>query len=167
MGQKDPPKRTQTPKVQDLLTNSIEIDFTSDSVHEATGFRVEWESVKGECGGRVNATGQGTTLIATPGYPQGYPPGLNCTWYIDTSVDQVMRLEFSSDFEVGTKTGTDSDCGRSDAFVTASLDNQFLEYEFTADNLGEFTAYQIKIVMSGTNQAYPVRIKELRTIALK
>jgi len=57
--------------------------------------------------------------------------------------------------------------GRSDAFVTASLDNQFLEYEFTADNLGEFTAYQIKIVMSGTNQAYPVRIKELRTIALK
>ena len=57
--------------------------------------------------------------------------------------------------------------GRPDAFVPASLDNQFLEYQFTADNLGEFTGYQIKIVMSGTNQAYPVRIKELRTIALK
>ena len=57
--------------------------------------------------------------------------------------------------------------GKSDAFVPASLDNQFLEYQFTADNLGEFTGYQIKIVMSGTNQAYPVRIKDLRTIALK
>ena len=27
--------------------------------------------------------------------------------------------------------------------------------------------YRIKIVMSGTNQAYPVKIKDLRTIALK
>jgi len=57
--------------------------------------------------------------------------------------------------------------GKPDAFVPASLDNQFLEYQFTADNLGEFIGYQIKIVMSGTNQAYPIRIKDFRTIALK
>ena len=57
--------------------------------------------------------------------------------------------------------------GLPDAFVRASLDNQFLEYQFTADNVGEFTAYQIKIVMSGTNQAYAPRIKELRAIAIK
>ena len=57
--------------------------------------------------------------------------------------------------------------GLPDVFVPASLDNQFLEYQFTADALGEFSGYQIKIVMSGTNQAYPVRIKELRTIAIK
>jgi len=57
--------------------------------------------------------------------------------------------------------------GKPDAFVPASLDNQFLDYQFTVDNIGEFVGYQIKIVMSGTNQAYPVRIKDIRTIALK
>jgi len=57
--------------------------------------------------------------------------------------------------------------GRSDTFVSASLDNQFLEYQFTADNLDLFTGYTIKIVMSGTNQAYPPRIKELRTLAIR
>ena len=57
--------------------------------------------------------------------------------------------------------------GLPDTFVPSSLDDQFLEYEFTANSLGEFSGYQIKIVMSGTNQAYPVRIKELRTIATK
>ena len=57
--------------------------------------------------------------------------------------------------------------GRPDAFVSSSLDNKFKEYEFTADNLGLFNGYVIKIVMSGTNQAYPPRIKELRTIATR
>lgn len=57
--------------------------------------------------------------------------------------------------------------GRPDTFVSSSLDNQFKEYEFTANNLGLFNGYVIKIVMSGTNQAYPPRIKELRTIAVR
>ena len=57
--------------------------------------------------------------------------------------------------------------GRPDNFVSSSLDNQFKEYEFTADNLSLFNGYVIKIVMSGTNQAYPPRIKELRTIAIR
>ena len=57
--------------------------------------------------------------------------------------------------------------GKPDAFVPASVDNQFLEYQFSADNLGEFIGYSIKIIMTGTNQAYAPRIKELRTIALK
>ena len=57
--------------------------------------------------------------------------------------------------------------GRPDTFVSPSLDNQFLEYQFTADDLDLFTGYTIKIVMSGTNQAYPPRIKELRTIAVR
>ena len=56
--------------------------------------------------------------------------------------------------------------GKPDSFVSSSLDNQFKEYEFTANNLGLFNGYVIKIVMSGTNQAYPPRIKELRTIAV-
>jgi hypothetical protein len=57
--------------------------------------------------------------------------------------------------------------GRPDNFVSSSLDDEFKEYEFTADNLGLFNGYTIKIVMSGTSQAYPPRIKELRTIAVR
>jgi len=57
--------------------------------------------------------------------------------------------------------------GLPDLFVRPSLDNEFLEYQFTADNLDLFTGYAIKIVMSGTDQARPIRIKELRTIAIR
>lgn len=57
--------------------------------------------------------------------------------------------------------------GKPDYFVSSSLENEFKEYEFTANNLGLFNGYVIKIVMSGTNQAYPPRIKELRTIAVR
>lgn len=57
--------------------------------------------------------------------------------------------------------------GRPDVFVSPSLNNQFLEYQFTADNLDLFTGYTIKIVMSGTNQAYAPIIKQLRTIAVR
>jgi hypothetical protein len=56
--------------------------------------------------------------------------------------------------------------GLSDVFVPASLDNQFLEYDFSANNLGSFTGYVIKIVASGTNQAYAPRFRDLRSIAL-
>lgn len=56
--------------------------------------------------------------------------------------------------------------GLPDIFVPASLENQFLEYEYTANNLGVFTGYTIKIVVSGKNQAYAPRFKDLRSIAL-
>ena len=57
--------------------------------------------------------------------------------------------------------------GRSDTIVTPSESNQFKEYQFTVDNLPEFTGFTIKIVMSGTNQAQPPRIKDLRAIAVR
>ena len=57
--------------------------------------------------------------------------------------------------------------GSADILVAPSVDGEFLEYQFTADNLGQFTGYIIKIVMSSTNQAYPVKIKQLRSIATR
>ena len=54
-----------------------------------------------------------------------------------------------------------------DRSVPASVnDNDFREYEFTANDLDEFVGFQIKIVSSGTNEAYPPRFKDLRVIAL-
>ena len=56
--------------------------------------------------------------------------------------------------------------GKPDVFVPASQEDEFREYEFTVDNLDEFIGFQIKIVSSGTNEAYPPRFKDLRAIAL-
>ena len=56
--------------------------------------------------------------------------------------------------------------GRPDTLVPASVENEFREYEFTIDNLDEFVGFQIKIVISGTNEATPPRFKDLRAIAL-
>jgi len=59
-----------------------------------------------------------------------------------------------------------SNNGKPDTFVPASAENEFREYEFTIDNLDEFVGFQIKIVISGTNEARPPRFKDLRAIAL-
>ena len=64
-------------------------------------------------------------------------------------------------------TDSSNNDGRPDLFVPESVNGQFREYQFTADNLPEFTGFTIKIVMSGTNQAQPPSIKELRSIAIK
>jgi len=56
--------------------------------------------------------------------------------------------------------------GLPDRFVSASLEGEFKEYEFSANNLGNFTGFMIKIVMSGTDQAYTPIFRDLRVIAL-
>lgn len=56
--------------------------------------------------------------------------------------------------------------GRPDTIVTPSGEGEFKDYQFTADDLPQFTGFTIKIVMSGTNQARPPRIKQLRAIAV-
>ena len=43
---------------------------------------------------------------------------------------------------------------------------QFVEHEFTANNLPQFTAYQVKIECISTSSATPVRLRDFRVIAL-
>ena len=57
--------------------------------------------------------------------------------------------------------------GEEDTGVTsAEDDNTFQEYQWTVSNIPDFTTYQLKIVMKGTNSAYPPIIRDLRSIAL-
>jgi hypothetical protein len=56
--------------------------------------------------------------------------------------------------------------GLSDKFVPSSSSlNDLRSYEYTAKNLPLFNGYQIKIIMTGTNQAITPTIKDLRAIA--
>jgi hypothetical protein len=56
--------------------------------------------------------------------------------------------------------------GNPDAFVRSSRENEFLEYQFTADNLEQFIGFAIKIVMSTTNESQVPKFKDIRAIAL-
>tara|TARA_B100000085_G_scaffold88352_1_gene79728 strand:+ start:1789 stop:8022 length:6234 start_codon:yes stop_codon:yes gene_type:complete len=57
--------------------------------------------------------------------------------------------------------------GEEDTTVTPAEDDEtFKEYKYSASDLTEFTAFQIKIVMKGTNSSYPPVIRDMRGIAL-
>ena len=44
--------------------------------------------------------------------------------------------------------------------------HQFKEHKYSASSLTTFTAFQLKITMTGTSSCYPPRVKDLRGIAL-
>ena len=57
--------------------------------------------------------------------------------------------------------------GVEDITVTkAEDDDTFNEYKFSASDIEQFTSFQLKIVLTGTNSAIAPRIKDLRGIAL-
>ena len=57
--------------------------------------------------------------------------------------------------------------GSSDLSVTPSQDDvTFKEYKYSDNNITQFTAFQIKVVLKGTNSAYPPIVRDLRGIAL-
>ena len=56
--------------------------------------------------------------------------------------------------------------GRPNAMVRASALNEVLEYSYDVDDLPEFSAFQIKIVFSGTNEARSPFLRDIRAIAL-
>ena len=56
--------------------------------------------------------------------------------------------------------------GQPDSLVTPSIGSEFKDYKFTSKQLPPFSKFQIKIDMTGTNQAQPPYIKDLRAIAL-
>ena len=56
--------------------------------------------------------------------------------------------------------------GRPDAFVSPNEFFKYSEYQFSVDNLEQFTGFVIKVVMISTNESYPVFIKDFRAIAL-
>lgn len=68
--------------------------------------------------------------------------------------------------ENGNVISSSKNNGRSDRFVQASNTlNDFGNYEFTGKNITPFNGFQIKIIMTGTNQSYVPLIRDLRAIA--
>ena len=79
---------------------------------------------------------------------------------------KILRSDDASDFdEIGYNFFNTN--GSPDNTVNASLAvTDFKEYEYTENNLDEFIAFSIKIVMQGSNSSEPPRLKDLRALAL-
>jgi len=57
--------------------------------------------------------------------------------------------------------------GSPDVSITpAEDDSTFREYKYSATNIHDFTSFQLKIVMKGTNSSYPPVLRDMRGIAL-
>jgi len=81
-------------------------------------------------------------------------------YYRTTSVDDVRKLG-----DVAWRAFNDD--GTPDSQPNpAKTDNDFREYKFSVGDLPPFTAFAIKITLTGTNSSYPPLLKDLRGIAL-
>jgi hypothetical protein len=70
------------------------------------------------------------------------------------NIDDLNWIPFNSD-------------GSEDTTVVPAEDAAtFKEYKYSATGIHDFTAFQVKVVMKGTNSAYPPVIQDLRGIAL-
>ncbi len=87
---------------------------------------------------------------------------------------KILRTDDASDFDDLGWTNFNT-TGTTDTVTNPSLTRDDLQqYKYTAgvkddgtdSSLDEFISFSIKIVMQGTNSAQPVRIKDLRCIAL-
>ena len=56
--------------------------------------------------------------------------------------------------------------GRPDQFVSPNVDDEFSDYQFSADELEQFSGFAIKIVMITTNESEAPRFRDFRAIAL-
>jgi len=56
---------------------------------------------------------------------------------------------------------------KTDVLVADGPNTPFVDYQFTAEAVGPFRTFSIKIIGTSTNQAFPPRIKDLRIIALE
>ena len=83
-------------------------------------------------------------------------------------IDKVFELMpgFDNLDAAGFVINPNNNSGRADTNVVASLENQFIEYEFTQDDLPLFTGFQVKIVIASTNQATPAELLDFQAIAV-
>ena len=79
---------------------------------------------------------------------------------------KILRSDDASDFdEIGWRFFNTT--GGPDVPVNESTTrDDFIEYEYTQNDLEEFIAFAIKIRMQGINSSEPPRLKDLRAIAL-
>jgi len=78
----------------------------------------------------------------------------------DTPMDQIPYVEMT---QSNTLQNSEE---RSQSPYNEAYRTNFFDFNYGETNIPEFSSFKIKIVMKGTNPAYPPRVKDMRTIAL-
>ncbi|XP_022825719.1 sushi, von Willebrand factor type A, EGF and pentraxin domain-containing protein 1 isoform X1 [Spodoptera litura] len=92
-------KQDLSNKIFVSASNFMIIKFSTDGSVERKGFRAAWKTESSNCGGMLRATPQGQVLTS-PGYPNGYPGGLECVYVIEAQPGRIVSLEVE-DLELG------------------------------------------------------------------
>lgn len=73
-------------------SNFMIVKFTSDGSVERKGFRATWKTEPQNCGGTLQAVGQGQILTSS-GYPKPYPAGLECLYILQAQAGRILSVE--------------------------------------------------------------------------
>ncbi|XP_021504160.1 cubilin isoform X2 [Meriones unguiculatus] len=84
---------TKVPSFITSVYNVLYVTFVKSSSMENRGFTAKFSADNLECGEVLTAP---TGIIESPGHPNVYPSGVNCTWHIVVQRGQLIRLEFNS-----------------------------------------------------------------------
>ena len=165
-----------SPVIDTARTNLIAITNRLDdpSVSNTTGFQAETESTGGSANAKyitkeILLDNPATALdvrISANNFPTSAIKVLHKIRLVDDSrpFDEIP-------YEFFNTTGLADDGvlfseSRTQTPYSPDYNVSYNEQKFTASGLGEFTSFAIKIVMTGSNPAYPPRITDLRAIAL-
>ncbi|KAM9333329.1 LOW QUALITY PROTEIN: cubilin [Pholidichthys leucotaenia] len=83
---------TEVPPRLQSSQRSMYIQFRTNSINNH-GFEAAFDSALEVCGETLTSP-SGT--ITSPGHPTSYPHGANCTWFINVSPGNLIRLSFDS-----------------------------------------------------------------------
>jgi len=165
-----------SPVIDTARTNLIAITNRLDdpSVSNTTGFQAETESTGGSANAKyitkeILLDNPATALdvrISANNFPTSAIKVLHKIRLVDDSrpFDEIP-------YEFFNTTGLADDGvlfseSRTQTPYSPDYNVSYNEQKFTASDLGEFTSFAIKIVMTGSNPSYPPRITDLRAIAL-
>ena len=140
-------KRTKTtgedPNTATYISNMVILDSPSTSILlEFSGYRTEGSSIRAF----YKTMEEGSSEDSFDRNFEPFPGFSN--------IDQFEKVIDPS-----------KNTGEPDQNVPPSVGDEFLEYTFNSRVIPAFTAFQIKVVMVGNNQAKPPKIKELRGIS--
>ncbi|XP_040577951.1 cubilin [Lepeophtheirus salmonis] len=82
------------PKPFTSVHHYVIMTFHSDHSVNGQGFSMSWTSIDPVCGGVIRDETHGS--IYSPGYPNNYPHGRNCTWTIFANPSKRVQFHFAT-----------------------------------------------------------------------
>ena len=165
-----------SPVVDTARTNLIAITNRLDnaSVSNTTGFEAETEPTGGSASAKYL-----TKEILLDNPATALDVRISANNFPTSAIKVLYKIRLVDDsrpfdeipYEFFNTTGLPDDGvlfseSRTQTPYSPDYNVSYSEQKFTADGLSEFTSFAIKLVMTGSNPAYPPRITDLRAIAL-